>query len=42
MGGYLTIPAGADAADWIARAEAHVATFPPKTRTKKKSRDDMT
>lgn len=36
MGGYLTIPTGADAFDWIARAEAYVATLPPKTKPKKK------
>ncbi|KKI20291.1 MULTISPECIES: TfoX/Sxy family protein [unclassified Leucobacter] len=30
MGGYLTLPADADAAEWIGRALAHVATLPPK------------
>lgn len=30
MGGYVTVPDGVDAADWVARAAAYVATLPPK------------
>lgn len=30
MGGYLTIPPGADAARWAARAAAYVSTLPSK------------
>ena len=30
MGGYLSIPPGADAAHWAARAAAYVSTLPPK------------
>jgi TfoX/Sxy family transcriptional regulator of competence genes len=32
MGGYTTIPDGADAQAWAERAAAHVATFPPKAK----------
>lgn len=35
MGGYLTVPDEADAADWVTRAAAYVATLPPKTPKKK-------
>jgi TfoX/Sxy family transcriptional regulator of competence genes len=34
MGGYTTIPDGADAEAWAERAAAHVATLPPKTKRK--------
>jgi TfoX/Sxy family transcriptional regulator of competence genes len=34
MGGYTTIPDGADAEAWAARAAAHAATLPPKTKRK--------
>ncbi|GAB2984198.1 TfoX/Sxy family protein [Nocardioides montaniterrae] len=34
MGGYLTLPDGVDAGDWVARASAHVATLPPKVKKK--------
>lgn len=30
MSGYLTLPADADAADWIGRAVANVGALPPK------------
>jgi len=30
MNGYLSLPADADADDWVARAVAHVGTLPPK------------
>jgi TfoX/Sxy family transcriptional regulator of competence genes len=32
MGGYTTIPDGADAEAWLERAAAHVATLPPKAK----------
>jgi TfoX/Sxy family transcriptional regulator of competence genes len=32
MGGYTTIPEGADAEAWAERAAAHVASLPPKTK----------
>jgi len=35
MGGYLSIPAGEDAAEWVARAHAHVAAMPPKAPKKR-------
>ncbi len=34
MGGYTTIPDGADAEAWAGRAAAHVATLPPKAKKK--------
>lgn len=30
MGGYLSIPSGADAAEWTTRAHAHVSAMPAK------------
>lgn len=37
MGGYLSLPDDVDAADWVARGAAYVATLPPKTpKTPKK------
>ena len=39
MGGYLSMPASftrEQAAEWMARACAHVATFPPKVKKPKK------
>lgn len=35
MGGYVTVPSGADATEWAARAHAHVATMPPKAAKKR-------
>jgi TfoX/Sxy family transcriptional regulator of competence genes len=32
MGGYTTIPDGADAAAWAERAAVHVTTLPPKAK----------
>jgi TfoX/Sxy family transcriptional regulator of competence genes len=32
MGGFLTIPESADAAEWFARAHAHISTLPPKRK----------
>ncbi|PVG81267.1 hypothetical protein DDE18_19190 [Nocardioides gansuensis] len=32
MGGFLTIPESADAAEWFARAHAHISTLPPKKK----------
>ena len=34
MGGYTTIPDGADAEAWTGRAAAHAATLPPKVKKK--------
>lgn len=34
MGGYLTIPPGADTAHWTARAADYVSTLPPKQAKK--------
>jgi TfoX/Sxy family transcriptional regulator of competence genes len=34
MGGYLTVPPEADAADWTRRAVSYVACLPPKTANK--------
>ena len=34
MGGYTTIPDGADAEAWVERAASHVASLPPKTKKK--------
>jgi TfoX/Sxy family transcriptional regulator of competence genes len=37
MGGYLSLPADMadeEARDWVDKARAHVATFPPKARKK--------
>jgi TfoX/Sxy family transcriptional regulator of competence genes len=34
MGGYLTLPDGADRGYWVARASAYVATLPPKVKKK--------
>jgi TfoX/Sxy family transcriptional regulator of competence genes len=34
MGGYTTIPDGADFAAWAERAAAHVASLPPKAKRK--------
>jgi TfoX/Sxy family transcriptional regulator of competence genes len=34
MGGYTTIPDGVPAETWVERAEAYVATLPPKPRKK--------
>jgi TfoX/Sxy family transcriptional regulator of competence genes len=34
MGGYLSIPAGADSALWTARAAAYVSALPPKPQKK--------
>jgi TfoX/Sxy family transcriptional regulator of competence genes len=34
MGGYTTIPEGADAEAWARRAAAHVGTLPPKAKRK--------
>jgi TfoX/Sxy family transcriptional regulator of competence genes len=30
MGGYLSLPDGLDATDWVARAASYVSTLPPK------------
>jgi hypothetical protein len=35
MGGYLTIPPGADGPAWIARAAEYVAGLPPKAPKKR-------
>jgi TfoX/Sxy family transcriptional regulator of competence genes len=35
MGGYLTLPDGVDAADWVARSAAYVGSLPPKAPKKK-------
>jgi TfoX/Sxy family transcriptional regulator of competence genes len=34
MGGYTTIPDGADAAGWLEQAARHVAALPPKSKRK--------
>ncbi|MDQ0261383.1 TfoX/Sxy family protein [Sinomonas atrocyanea] len=34
MGGYVSLPAGADAGLWTARAAAHVSALPPKPQKK--------
>jgi TfoX/Sxy family transcriptional regulator of competence genes len=34
MGGYTTVPDGADTEAWVERAAAHVATLPPKAKRK--------
>jgi hypothetical protein len=34
MGGYLSLPAGADADMWTARAAAYVSALPPKPQKK--------
>ena len=32
MGGYLSLPADLDAADWVARAASYVSTLPPNAK----------
>jgi TfoX/Sxy family transcriptional regulator of competence genes len=32
MGGYLSVPAGVDPEEWVARAARHVATLPPRVK----------
>lgn len=32
MGGFLTIPESGDAAEWFARAYAHISALPPKRK----------
>ena len=32
MGGYITIPSGLDARDWVDSSASHIATLPPKVQ----------